>query len=227
MTMTNQAEQPATAVRPFHFAMLLPTLLIDVVAPIGIFKALEHFGVSPLWALAGAALAPALNNLRTWATARRIEPLGFMIVAFGVIGTVASLLSGSMFFTLIKDSFLTGVFGLVFLVSLLFRRPLMFYVIRQFVAGEDPVRNEVWKGLWDHAVFRSALRLITVTWGIVYLAEALARVGLAMTLKPDDVIVASPIMAFVATLFLIGITRFRMRMLRERLELFDHLKWPL
>jgi hypothetical protein len=85
----------------------------------------------------------------------------------------------------------------------------------------------VWQGLWSHAVFRSALRLITVTWGIVYLAEALARVGLAMTLKPDDVIVASPIMAFVATLFLIGITRFRMQMLRERLELFDHLKWPL
>ena len=227
MTMTGQTTRPMTVAKPFRLAMLLPTLLVDVLAPIGIFKVLEHFGVPPLWALAGAALAPALNNLRTWVTVRRIEPLGFMIVAFGVVGTVASLVSGNLFFSLIKDSFLTGVFGLVFLVSLLFPRPLMFYVIRQFVAGEDAARNEVWKDLWRYAAFRSTLRLITVIWGVVYLAEALARVGLAMTLVPDTVIVVSPIMAFVATLLLIAFTRLRMHILRERLEVFDRLKWPL
>jgi intracellular septation protein A len=225
--MTAIDQTPPPTARPFRFAMLIPTLLVDVVAPIAIFKLLESFGVSPIWALAGAALAPALNNLRVWIMSRRIEPLGIMVVAFGVIGMVASLVSGNLFYSLIKDSFLTGAFGLVFLVSLFFGRPLMFYLIRQFVAGEDETRNQIWKDLWRYAAFRSVMRQLTIMWALIYIVEGLVRVGLAMSLTPDAVVTISPIMGFGATLILISLTRRRMRAVRERLEQFEHLKWPL
>jgi intracellular septation protein A len=225
--MTAIDQTPPPTARPFRFAMLIPTLLVDVVAPIAIFKLLESFGVSPIWALAGAALAPALNNLRIWIMSRRIEPLGIMVVAFGVIGMVASLVSGNLFYSLIKDSFLTGAFGLVFLASLFFGRPLMFYLIRQFVAGEDETRNQIWKDLWRYAAFRSVMRQLTIMWALIYIVEALVRVGLALSLTPDAVVTISPIMGFGATLILISLTRRRMRAVRERLEQFEHLKWPL
>jgi intracellular septation protein A len=225
--MTAIDQTPPPTARPFRFAMLIPTLLVDVVAPIAIFKLLESFGVSPIWALASAALAPALNNLRIWIMSRRIEPLGIMVVAFGVIGMVASLVSGNLFYSLIKDSFLTGAFGLVFLASLFFGRPLMFYLIRQFVAGEDETRNQIWKDLWRYAAFRSVMRQLTIMWALIYIVEALVRVGLALSLTPDAVVTISPIMGFGATLILISLTRRRMRAVRERLEQFEHLKWPL
>ena len=226
MTVPDQTT-PTTTAMPFRFAMLIPTLAADVAAPIAIFMGLKHFGVPPIWALAGAALAPGLNNLRIWIKSRRIEPLGIMVVGFGVVGTVASLVSGNLFYSLIKDSFLTGAFGLVFLASLFFGRPLIFYVIRQFVAGEDEARNQIWKDLWRYAAFRSVMRQLTVIWALVYIAEALVRVPLAMTLSPDAVVAISPIMGLGATLLLVFLTRRRMHAVRERLELFDHLKWPL
>jgi hypothetical protein len=44
-------------------------------------------------------------------------------MAFLVIGTAASLISGSAFFALIKESFLAATFGLICLGSLLAEQP--------------------------------------------------------------------------------------------------------
>ena len=92
-------------------------------------------------------------------------------MAFLAIGTATSLISGSVFFALIKESFLTAAFGLICLGSLLLERPLMFYIIRQFVAGDDPARLAWWNGLWQSPDFRATLRFVTMVWGIVYLSK--------------------------------------------------------
>jgi len=48
MTATVQTTLANPAPRPFRFAMLVPTIMMDVVAPIGILKTLEWLGVSPM-----------------------------------------------------------------------------------------------------------------------------------------------------------------------------------
>jgi intracellular septation protein A len=168
----------------FSFTQMLPTLVFEVAMPILAFNALTSYGVSTLWALIAGGLFPAINNLRVWARSHRLEPLGIIVMIFLVIGTAASLISGSVFFSLIKESFLTATFGLICLGSLLAERPLMFYIIRQFVAGNDPVRVEWWDSLWQYPDFRAAQRLVTGVWGIAYLVEALVRVDFALLLPP-------------------------------------------
>jgi intracellular septation protein A len=200
----------------FSLVQILPTLIIDVAMPIIAFKVLTSYGVSTLWAIVAGGLFPGINNLRTWARSRRLEPLGFIVITFLVIGTLASLISGSVFFALIKESFLTATFGFICLGSLLAQRPLMFYVNRQFVAGDDPVRLEWWNGLWQYPTFRASQRLVTAVWGIVYLIEALVRIGFALVLPPSQVVVISPIMAFGVMIVLIAWTRRYMLALRER-----------
>ena len=76
-------------------------------------------------------------------------------MTFLVIGTAGSLISGSVFFMLIKESVLTATFGFICLGSILAERPLMFYINRQFVAGDDPVKLEWWNGLWQYPAFRA------------------------------------------------------------------------
>ncbi len=208
-----------TAVNPdrgFSLAQMLPTLIVDVVVPIVVFNLLVRFGVPTLWALIPGGLAPAINNLRVWIRSGRLEPLGIIVMMFLVVGTVASLLSGNIFFVLIKESFLTGAFGLICLGSLLFGRPLMFYVNRQFVAGDDPELLAWWNGLWQYNSFRAALRFVTAVWGGAYLIEALARVGFALVLTPARVVAISPVMAFVVLIWLIAWNRRYMLALRER-----------
>jgi hypothetical protein len=195
---------------------MIPTLVFDVAMPIVAFNVLMHYGVSTLWALVAGGVFPALNNLRVWARSRRLEPLGIIVMIFLVVGTVASLVSGSVFFALIKESFLTATFGFICLGSLLAERPLMFYINRQFVAGDDPVRLAWWNGLWEIPDFRAALRFVTVVWGIVFIVEALVRVGFALALPPAQVVSISPVMAFGVTIAMIAWNRRYMLALRER-----------
>jgi intracellular septation protein A len=200
----------------FSFKQMLPTLVFDVAMPIIAFNVLTRYGVSTLWALVAGGLFPASNNLRVWAKSRRLEPLGLIVMTFLVIGTAASLISASVFLALIKESLLTATFGFICLGSLLAERPLMFYINRQFVAGDDPVRLEWWNGLWQYPNFRAALRLVTVVWGVAYLVEALLRVGFALVLSPAKVVTISPVMAFGVMVVLIAWNRRFMLALRER-----------
>ena len=207
---------PAEPAGEFSFTQMIPTLLFDVAMPIVAFNVLMHYGVSTLWALVAGGLFPAINNVRIWIKSRRLEPLGIIVMSFLVVGTAASLISGSVFFALIKESFLTATFGFICLGSLMAERPLMFYINRQFVAGDDPVRLEWWNGLWEFPHFRAALRFVTAVWGIVYLIEAIARVGFALVMSPAQVVALSPVMAFGVTIVLIAWTRRYMLALRER-----------
>src|SRR5262249_31471478 len=157
-------------------------LIFDVALPVILFNVLTHYGIPILWALVIGGLSPALNNLRVWFRTGRLEPLGIIVMTFLALGAATSLISGNIFFVLIKDSFLTGTFGLICLATLFMRRPLMFSVSRQFVAGSDPARNAWWDGLWEFPNFRSGMRVVTAVWGVVYLLEAAARVTLAFVL---------------------------------------------
>jgi intracellular septation protein A len=198
------------------FKQMLPTLAFDVAMPIIAFYVLTRLGVSTLWALVAGGVFPAGNTVRVWARSRRLEPLGIIVMIFLAIGTATSLISGSVLFALTKESFLTATFGLVCLVSLLAGRPLMFYINRQFVAGDDPVRLEWWNGLWQYPGFRRAQRVVTAVWGIAYLVEALLRLGFALVLSPAKVVMISPVMAFGAMMALIAWTRRYMLALRDR-----------
>ena len=212
----------------FSFIQMLPTLVFDVAMPILVFNVLAKYGVPTLWALAAGGLSPAINNLRLWAKSRRLEPLGIIVMTFLAIGTAASLISGSVFFALIKESFLTATFGFICLGSLFAARPLMFYLNRQFVAADDPVRLEWWNGLWQYPNFRAALRFVTAVWGIAYLVEALLRVGFALVLSPAEVVVISPVMGFGVTIALIAWMRRYLLALRERRireQQHDHAAW--
>ena len=202
----------------FSFVQVLPTLIFDVVLPVVLFDLLTHYGVPTLWALVVGGLSPALNNLRIWATSRRLEPLGMIVLTLLAVSAAASLISGNIFFALIKDSFLTGVFGLICLVSLMGARPLLFFVVRQFAAGDDPVRIEAFNTRWQDRDFRVAMRLVTAIWGIAYVAEALLRVAFALTLTPAQVVSLSPIMSFGALIVLIAWTRRYLTAVRQRHE---------
>ena len=92
----------------------------------------------------------------------------------------------------------------------------MFYINRQFVAGDDPIKLEWWNGLWEFPHFRAAQRLVTTVWGIAYIVEALVRVGFALVMSPAQVVAISPVMAFGVTIALIAWTRRYMLAMRER-----------
>jgi hypothetical protein len=197
--------------------MLIPTLAADVIAPIVVFKVLNRYGVSPVWSVAASGIVPLLNNLFIWIRARRLEPLGIVVMAAIAIGTLASLVSSDPFYALIKDSFLTGIFGVALLFSLPTRHPLVFFIARQFAIGGDTSRDAPWNALWGYAEYRSAVRAATAIWGLAFIAEALTRVALALTSTPDAVMTISSFMGMGVAAVLV-LTQPYLRWARRRVE---------
>jgi hypothetical protein len=131
--------------------------------------------------------------------------------------SAAALVSGSVFVALVKDFLLAGTFGLLCLGSLFATpRPLMFYLLRQFIAGEDPVRLQWWESLWQRAPFCAAVQRVTAIWGIGYVLQAVIGIACAWWLQPAQVVIISPLIALAALAALVAWTRVYLLGLREQ-----------
>ena len=175
---------------------MLVTLLPNVLLPWLIYQGLTSQGVSTINALMATAVVPLATTLYGWLSARRVEALGIMTLAFVVVGLVTSLISGDPFFYLVKESLLTGVWGLIMLGSLLAAKPLTYYFGHQFMAGGDPARAARYDALWQRPQFRALQRGICVMWGLGLVAEALLRVLLVFVLPIPVFLLVSQILAF-------------------------------
>jgi hypothetical protein len=185
----------------------LPSLLVNAVAPFAAYQVLTSLGVSSVPALASSAVFPVLGIVWSFARTRRPDIIGVVSLSFILVGVAASLLSGDPWFVLVKDSLMTGVFGLLCLASLvLVPRPLLFYFGRQFSSTGDPARAAVFESMWQYPHFRAAIRLMTIAWGVGYLIEALVRVGLSFLLPIPVFLIISPLLALGVTIGLISWT---------------------
>jgi len=199
-----------------RMAQVLPMLFLDALLPAILYGVLTHFGVPVLWALVAGGAPPALHNLASLFVSRRLEPLGLLALTFLGLSAALSLISRDVFFTLIKESFITGAIGLIFLGSLFAARPLMFAITLQFVAGDNPRKRDWWNCRWENPAFHAAMRWTTAMWGIAYLIEASARVYLPLRLPPAKVVALSPILTIGVTVLLIHWTRQRMLKVRSQ-----------
>jgi hypothetical protein len=215
--MTHSDLAPAKIAPDINIGQVAPSLVFDLALPVLTYFVLTGFGVTKLLAVCVGGVFPALNIGRIWLQSRRFQPLGVIVITFIAIGTAIALVSGSVFVALIKDFLLAGTFGLLCLGSLYAApRPLMFYLLRQFVAGDDPARLQWWEGLWQRAPFCAAQRRITAVWGIGYVLQAAIGIACAWSLAPAQVVIISPIMALGALAGLAAWTRLYLLGLREQ-----------
>ena len=97
---------------------------------------------------------------------------------------------------LVRESFFTAALGLVYLVSLLFKRPLAFYFARYFATGNHPENIPWFDSLWQSQQFRHTMRATTVVWGMGLLCEAVLRTFLVMVLSIEQFLIVSPFVLY-------------------------------
>lgn len=158
------------------------TMFLDAGLAVGAYLIATALGASLFSALLIGAIVAMLRAGYVIIHRRMIDAFAiFMIITFG-IGVILTLVSGSPRFLLAKDAIGTGVSGLIFLVTLLAGRPMMFYISQRFAATDDAERRR-WKELWEtQAGFRAHFRRLTVVWVIGFLFEASLKLILIMLL---------------------------------------------
>ncbi|WP_405533594.1 hypothetical protein OG592_26350 [Streptomyces avidinii] len=174
------------------------TIGLNVVAPIITYNVLtEDRHWSAFSALLLSSAWPVLDSVISLAWRRKLDEFAVVTLVFLVITAVVSLVGAhSARALLIKDSGVTGLFGLLCLATLLAPRPLMFYFGRKFATDGTPESTAWWNGLWQYEGFRTTMNRMTLVWGLAYVAEALVRVFLAYTLSTGTMVVVSPIMIY-------------------------------
>jgi hypothetical protein len=160
------------------------------------YSLLRSAGQSAVSALVLSGILPAVGVIAGAIRHRRVDTVGIVVLAGIVVGTVLGLLSGDPRLVLIEGSVPTAVFGLVCLASLRAQRPLIYRFALEFI-GPDTPKGRDFESLWRHQGFRHVFRLYTAVWGVVYLAEAAARVIIVETTSTSTALAVSKVMPYV------------------------------
>jgi hypothetical protein len=157
--------------------------------------ALPHWG--EVGALYASAAPPLVWSLVEFIRSRRVDALSALVI-FGIaLSIITFALGGSARILLVRESLAAGATGIVFLASLLFGKPLIFYLARATVAREQEDGAQRFETFWnENASLRASLKLMTLVWGVGLTLETVLRFYFAWNWPIERYLVVSPIIGY-------------------------------
>ncbi|HEU0002702.1 MAG TPA: VC0807 family protein [Ktedonobacteraceae bacterium] len=202
------------------FQQMLPNLLINAGAPF-LINMLAQPHMSTIDALLLASSVPALYTLAGLIRKKHIDVLGVLVVAGLLLTALFALLFQSPRLLLLQSSAVSGLLGVVMLISLLFPRPAMFYLIRSIMAQNNPQRLAYYNEGWAIPQIRSFYRVLTAFWGCVTVAQVALHTILAFTLPIPLMLTLGPILSFGV---IIPAAHWSMHYFRKNRPIFNQLR---
>ena len=169
------------------------SIVVNAIFPLVIFLLLKSYtNLSDFWALVVSGIPPMLDAIVGVVRKGRVDLIaGLSLLSIG-ISILLILLGGSPRLLLIRESYYTAAFGLAYIVSFLFPKPLAFYFARHFATGNVPEKIASFNSLWQYPAFRHGMRVSTAVWGISFILEAVIRTYLVFTLTIPQFLIVSP-----------------------------------
>ncbi|CAG8581516.1 17505_t:CDS:1 [Acaulospora morrowiae] len=220
-------------------------IFVEVILPIILYFILEKY-LPVIWALVISGVPPLIVVIVGLIRHRRVDVLGVLIVFSFIVGAIVAGVQGDPRLYLLRESFITGVIGFVFLITLIpikvgsFRmRPMVFYFSKDMATGgtfgsggghlqpitEDESIEARWERYWDsYPKFRQGFIVMTAVWGFGLLIEVVFRVIIifrAPTIDQAVYIASIATYSWIAllVLFTIVYSRWMARMGQKRLAM--------
>jgi intracellular septation protein A len=163
------------------------TILINAGGPFLAYTLLKDVTGS-IFALTIAALIPLCDSLFSLIKTKKVDIFSSFIFVGIALSIIAALIGGNEKFILLRESYVTGIMGCLFLVSLFSSKPLIYLFSSRF-SDNPSVLTTRWN---EEAFFRKSMRLMTLVWGICLLLEAILKVILVYTLSVTTFLAVSP-----------------------------------
>jgi hypothetical protein len=188
--------------------------VFDIAGPLLAYSLLRSAGFSAVTALVLSGVFPAAGVIIGIIQHRRVDALGVLVLAGIAVGSMLGLVSHNAKLVLDEGSVPTAVFGLICLGSLATPKPLMYRLALEFT-GPDTRQGREFTGLWQYEGFRHVFRVITVVWGVAYVAEAAARIVIVQNTPAGTALATSKVLPYAVTASLaawtFGYGRYRKR----------------
>lgn len=177
-------------------AGLIVELVVNFLLPWAAYRlAQPHFDESG--ALYASAVPPVVWSVVEFARARRVDALSLIVLLGIALSIGAMALGGGPRALLMRESLASGAIGIVFLLSLVRERPLIYYLTRATVAREQAGGAARFETIWEQQpLVRQTLRLMTLAWGAGLTVEMLLRCWMVSNWSVERVLVISPIVSY-------------------------------
>jgi hypothetical protein len=197
----SESRRPAAARDRSRLQSLAMIAVFDVAGPLVAYWLLRSNGLSAVTSLVLSGVFPAVGVAINFIRDHRIDAIGVLVLAGIVVGTALGLLSGNARLVLVEGSVPTAVFGVLCLGSLWSGAPLMYRFASEFI-GVDTPRGREFQALSQNTGpvgqgFRHVFRVMTIVWGIGFLAEAAARVVIVELTSTGTAFAVSKVMPYV------------------------------
>jgi hypothetical protein len=187
----------AQATRAVAMRGMIISVVINGAIPFLIYWVLTHStSISSFLALVASGIPSLIESLVGIIRRKRIDFLaGIVLTGIGV-ALIITALGGNPKIYQIRESFFTVTFGLALLVSLVLPRPIMFYIARHFVSGNNPANVAHFNSFWQNERFRRSMRVMSAVWGIGLLLEAAIRISLVIALSVEQFLAISSFVTY-------------------------------
>lgn len=175
-------------------------LIFDIGGPLALYWLLRAAGTSEVTALIVSGILPAVGMALSIVKNRRIDAIGALVLLGIVTGTVLGLATHSARLVLMEGSVPTAIFGIGCLASLLTTKPMLQRIAEQTTAGTAKGRMLMAKAAQPAG--RHAFRVVTVVWGVTFLAEAAARVGIVESVSAGNALLVVKVMPYMVMFLL-------------------------
>jgi hypothetical protein len=170
-------------------------LLMNVALPFAIYKICEH-ELGELHALLASMLPPLLWAVVEFFRSRRVDALSILVLVGIALSLLAFIGTGSVKFLQLRENLVTGLIGLIFLGSVLVRRPLIYLLARAIMQRGSSEGSETIASLDDDEPFRRSLMTMTLVWGVGLIVQAALASVLVFNLSISSYILVSPFIGY-------------------------------
>jgi hypothetical protein len=200
--MSAAAITPPTRAASNSLRVIGLDLLLNLALPYAGYLALRQAGQTEPHALILSTLIPIGVAAASIAQRRRVNALSLLVIGATLLSLLATALSGSAWFALVRPSFITGALAITFAISLAAERPTLFYLARDTMCATAEAAAE-FESKWSQPGFRHTMRRLTLVWAGFLGAEALFRFALAAIWPNPTLVAATQILWIVLPILLI------------------------
>ena len=195
--MTERLPMPARAIAFLRKsgARIAAEVMVNFILPFVIYVWAEH-PLGEVRALLASSAPPILWSLVEFARHRRIDALSMLVLAGILLSVLAVLGGGSVRFLQLREKLVTAVIGLIFIGSVMVRRPLIYELARANMLRKSKAEAAQFEALRVHAGFRRTVTIMTLGVGVGLIADAGVSVLLVFTLSIRDYLIVGPVVGY-------------------------------
>ena len=177
----------------------------------------------PVWGETGGLIASAIPPL-LWSVVellrfRRLDALSLIVLVGIVLSLIGLMMGGDARILLMRESLVSGLIGVAFLVSLLCKRPLIYYLAQATVARESAAALARFEASWQTTPVMKGMRNMTLYWGAGLTLETLIRAELAWAWPVERFLAISPLISYGMMGVLVALTWWERKRIRKALPL--------